>query len=163
MNNKLIHRINRGLKPKKSIKKSSADDKSIIWKIPLITIFFMILLLFPMDLEIVLQIILFVVGIFMTLISIRKIQQFKLSNTWKTAEGELLYKKVAKDNPYAADRATSYFPYMKYSYQVGRKTYISDTVANYRELRDFPEEIDELMERMSSSALKVYYNPKDPS
>lgn len=163
MNNKFLYRVNRGLKPKKTVVESSADDKSIMWKLPLIIFPFILLLLLPIDLGIALSIILIAVGIVLTYISIQKFNQFTLSNTWKIVDGELLYKKVTVDNPYAADRAKSYFPYIKYSYTVERKTYVSDTVANYRELRDFPEEIDELMQLMSTPILKVYYNPKDPS
>jgi len=163
MNNKLIYKINKELRPKKKIEKSSLDDRSIIWKLPLIGVPFMILLLLPIDLGKTLSIVLVGVGVVMIYMSISKVTQFKLSTTWKTVDGELLYKKVAVDNPFAADRATSYFPYMKYSYKIGRKTYVSDIVANYRELRSFPEEIEDLMKQMSTPVLRVYYNPKKHS
>ncbi len=104
-----------------------------------------------------------VVGVFIVYKSIQRISQFHLSKRWKQAEGTLLYKKVAMDNPYAADRAKSYFPYMKYRYRVGRITYVSDSVSNYRELRDFPEEIEVFMEALATPRLIVYYNPKYPS
>jgi len=162
MKNSLWNRMENGLKPKAEVQTSSVDDKSMVWKVPLIILPFMALLLIPGDLETVLQIISFIVGIFMIYISTQKIFQFKLSGSWKTVEGELLYSKVAIDNPYARDLLKSYFPYMKYSYTVGRKTYFSDKVANYRELRDYPEEIEEMITQMTTPKLTVYYNPKNP-
>ncbi len=163
MNNKLIHKINRGLRPKKTVEKSSRDDRSIMWKLPLAGIPLMVLLLLPVNLGTTLSIVLVGVGAVLIYMSIPRITQFKLSAAWKTVEGELLYTKVAVENPFAADRAKSYFPYMKYSYKVGRKTYVSDRVANYRELRDFPEEVEALMKQMSTPVLRVYYNPKKHS
>jgi len=158
--NKILQRIDKGLKPKKYVKPSKVDDRSLYWKLAILFFPFSLLMLLPVDLSKIFPIVLVLIGIPMTYKSIQRIRQFSLSDRWKTVTGELLYKKVAIDNPFAADRAKSYFPYMKYSYKVDSKTYVSDTVANYRELRDFPEEIEEYMEQLTRASLKVHYNPE---
>lgn len=157
-------RFKKSFEPKKYIKSSSHDDRSIAWKIPLIFIPVFAMLLFPVNTTEVFSLILSVAGGIMVYISVIRIDQFKLSHRWKKIEGKLLHKKVVIDNPYAErDYVKSYFPYMKYSYSVEGRVYVSDKVANYRELRDFPEEIEEMMESLSIPDLIVYFNPKKPS
>jgi len=162
MKPKVIRRLEKGLGSKKPVKTSTADDRSFFWKFSLITPL-PVLLLLPVDTTGIFAVILLGIGGGMTVLSLYRIRQFRLSARWQTTTGTLLYKKVAIDNPAAADRGRSYFPYIKYRYAVGSREYYSDSVGNYRELRDFPEEIEEWMEQLATPSLRVYYNPEKPS
>ena len=80
-----------------------------------------------------------------------------------------VYQKIGIDNPHTQtvynsngdDLARLYFPYIKYSYIVNGKTYISDNVAFYRELKNDENNIKSLIKEIIEPTLTVYYNPLD--
>jgi len=142
-------------------KNKKIDDRSIPW-----IVFGVVLLafLFPLSYGTVLQntLIPFILGLVFVYFSIKKILLFNLSKKWKNTEGEVLYTKVAIDNPYAREMVWSYFPYIKYSFNVKGRIYTSDHVAYYRELRSRPQQIETFLSNLSEPNLTVYYNPQNP-
>jgi len=138
---------------------SSVDDKSVIWKVGVVVLLAPLFLFLPYDSIFKDVIFPLGVGIGLIYISIIRIRKFNLARKWKTTDGELLYKKVAIDNPYARELVRSYFPYIKYCYSVQGRTYVSDTVAYYRELKSSEHQVEKLINKMTTSGFKVYYNP----
>ncbi|MBN2892325.1 MAG: DUF3592 domain-containing protein [Bacteroidales bacterium] len=141
---------------------TSIDDRSVVWKVGIIVLFSPLFIFLPHDSILKDVIFPLFVGMGLLYISINKMRRFNLVTKWKITDGELLNKKVAIDNPYAREFVRSYFPYIKYSYPVHGKTYISDSVAHYRELKSSEQEIEKLMDKMTASGLKVYFNPNRP-
>ena len=138
---------------------SSEKDKSIIWKLPLLLLPLLVLFYLPYNNYISDVIFPFTIAIALIYVSFKKIQNFDLSKKWKTCQGTLLYTRVGVDNPYAQELVRSYYPYIKYSYIVKKNTYISEKVGHYRELRSSKEEIEKLIDQLTSSGVQVYYNP----
>lgn len=143
-------------------KNKKIDDRSIPWKVFGLVLF---AFLFQFSYGTVLQntFIPLILGIALIYYSAKKLTLFNLSQKWENTEGTLLYKKAAIDNPYARELVWSYFPYIKYSFNVKGRTYTSDHVAYYRELKNKPEQIETFISELSEPSLTVYYNPQNPN
>jgi hypothetical protein len=159
---KFIHELNKGFQSKKHISQSNVDDKSLIWKIVLLFVPLSMLVFFPNCFEECSKVFLFIVGFVLIFLSAKKLLRSDVRKSWYKTQGEVLYHKAAIDNPYASEHVRSYFPYIRYSYKVKNRLYKSDKVAEYRELKDYPEEIEYLINSISRPELNVYYNPKKP-
>ena len=143
-------------------KNKTIDDRSVPWKVFGIVLF-AFLFHFSYGTSLQNTFIPFVLGIALIYFSAKKITHFNLIQKWKNTDGTLLYKKVAIDNPYAREMVWSYFPYIKYSFNVKGRTYTSDHVAYYRELKSKPEQIENFISELTEPNLTVYYNPQNPN
>jgi hypothetical protein len=93
-------------------------------------------------------------------LSLKKLSDVNTASSWTKTRGKLLYQKVKCDNPHAQKMVRSYYPYLKYSYEVRGKTYTSDKVAFYRELHDTEYETIKYIKTISQPFLNVYFNPR---
>lgn len=143
-------------------KNKKIDDRSVTWKV-FGLVLFAFLFQFFYGTTLLNTFIPFILGIALIYYSVKKLTLFNLSQKWENTEGTLLYKKVAIDNPYAREMVWSYFPYIKYSFNVKGRTYTSDHVAYYRELKSKPEQIETFISKLSEPNLIVYYNPQNPN
>ncbi len=106
-------------------------------------------------------IVLMLIGIITLYLSVKKLSDVNKALKWNRTEGRLLYQKVKCDNPHAQEMARSYYPYIKYEYEVKGKIYTSDNVAYYRELNDTISETEEYIKTISQPILNVYFNPNE--
>ena len=104
-------------------------------------------------------IILIGIGIISLYLSLKKLSNVNKALKWNKTRGRLLYQKVKCDNPHAQEMVRSYYPFIKYEYEVKGKIYTSENVAFYRELNDTKDETEEYIKTISQPFLNVYFNP----
>ena len=107
------------------------------------------------------------IGIPLVIISFVRWNQFDVTKKWNQTTGKVIYQKIGIENPHTEaiytssghDLARLYFPYIKYSYEIKGKTYISDNIAFYRELKNDENDIKSLIKEITEPILTVYYDP----
>ena len=103
--------------------------------------------------------VLIIIGVISLYLSLKKLSSVNRALKWNKIRGTLVYQKVKCDNPHAQEMVRSYYPYIKYEYEVKGKLYTSDNVAFYRELNDTKDETQEYIKTLSQPFLNVYFNP----
>ena len=99
------------------------------------------------------------IGVISLYLSLKKLSNVNKALKWNKTRGKVLYQKVKCDNPHAQEMARSYYPYIKYEYEVKGTIFTSDNVAFYRELNDTIDKTEEYIKTISQPFLNVYFNP----